>query len=87
MTRLERILIDRGHDNDDIYWLCIRQQERMDEIIDWFSSTLDGYIDDDEEQRNDRADAYGTIEFLIVKLCEFQEQMISDVEGLDYVKR
>ena len=87
MTRLERILIDRGHYNDDIYWLCIRQQELMDEIIDWFSSTLDGCIDDDEEQRQDRAVAYGTIEYLISKLCDFQEQIIGDVEGLDYVKR
>lgn len=85
MNYLERILIERGHDCDTVYWLCTHLWQR----IEHFESVLETEIlnyDDCDEDDEVNVDVYGKLENIVTELEELKEAFIEDVEDLPYAE-
>lgn len=82
INRVERALMERGYDNDDVYWMVLRHYAILEELSAWASDMLDAYTDLDDDDKN--ADMYGTIENLIEGIENMKDRFAREVERLEY---
>lgn len=73
MNYLERMLINKGHYLDDLYWVCILIEGLIDSLIDDLQDILNECEDND---------TYGLIESVITQIIEFKHEF---VEGVDEI--